>query len=53
MTKGQLLKEFEGLDDDAQIYVETPDSDIIFHVAYTEDKATGAEIENEITLVCK
>ena len=53
MTKGQLLKEFEGLDDDAQIYIETPDSNVCFHVRYTKDKTTGADVENEITLVCE
>lgn len=53
MTKGQLLKEFEGLDDNAQIYIETPDSNVCFHVRYTKDKTTGADVENEITLVCE
>ena len=54
MTKGQLLKELEGLDDDANITVETPDNECyLYNIGYTKDKVTGADVQNEITLVCK
>ena len=54
MTKGQLLKELEGLDDDANITVETPDNEYyLYNIGYTKDKVTGTDVQNEITLVCK
>lgn len=50
MTKGELLKELEDLDDDAVIYItgctETNEYFCIRSVI------TGADIQNEVTLVC-
>ena len=54
MTKRQLLKELEGLDDDANITVETPDNEYyLYNIGYTKDKVTGADVQNEATLVCR
>ena len=54
MTKAKLIKELEGLDDDAQIYVGIPDDPSVqLNIAYACDKVIGADVQNEITLICK
>ena len=54
MTKGELLKELEGLDDDAVIYITgCTETNEYFHIRGVTDKATGADVQNEITLVCR
>ena len=50
MTKKELLKELEGLDDDATIFVFVNDS--YYHIAGSEDKVAGVKMQNEITLIC-
>ncbi len=50
MTKKELLKELEGLDDDAIIFVFANDS--YYHIAGSEDKVAGVKLQNEITLIC-
>lgn len=53
MTKSELIKELEGLDDDAQIFVSVPDeSGICYNIKWAADKVTGDDVANEITLVC-
>lgn len=53
MTKGELLKELEGLDDDAVIYVTgCTETNEYFQICGVTDKVTGADIQNEVTLVC-
>jgi hypothetical protein len=51
MTKKELLKELEGLDDDAIIFVYVKD-DTYYHIAGSVDKVTGVKMQNEITLIC-
>lgn len=54
MTKGELLKELEGLDDDAVIYVTgCTETNEYFHIRGATDKVTGADVQNEITLLCE
>ena len=54
MTKGELLKELEGLDDDAVIYVTgCTETNEYFHIRGVTDKVTGADVQNEVTLVCE
>lgn len=54
MTKGQLIRELEGLDDDAQIYVGSADNPSgYYNIEYTCDKVTGNKLQNEITLIIK
>ena len=50
MTKKELLKELEGLDDDAIIFIYANDS--YYHIAGSEDKVSGVKMQNEITLIC-
>ncbi len=50
MTKKKLLKELEGLDDDAIIFVYA--NDTYYHIAGTDDKVSGVKMQNEITLIC-
>ena len=50
MTKKELLKELEGLDDDAIIFVYA--NDTYYHIAGTDDKVSGVKMQNEITLIC-
>ena len=50
MTKKELLKELEGLDDDAIIFVYANDS--YYHIVGSEDKVAGVKMQNEITLIC-
>ena len=50
MTKKELLKELEGLDDDAIIFVYA--NDCYYHIASTEDRVAGVKMQNEITLIC-
>ena len=50
MTKKELLKELEGLDDDAIIFVYA--NDTYYHIAGSEDKVSGVKMQNEITLIC-
>ena len=54
MTKGELIKALEGLDDDARILIDCKDIDTgcLLDILYYEDKVTGDKLENEITLVC-
>ena len=49
-TKKELLKELEGLDDDAIIFVYA--NDTYYHIAGTDDKVSGVKMQNEITLIC-
>ena len=51
MTKKDLLKELEGLDDDAIIFIYA--NDTYYHIASTEDKVAGVKMKNEITLICE
>ena len=54
MTKGELLKALEGLDDDAVIRVSTCDNDIYcYNIRGYCDKVTGDEVENEILLLAE
>lgn len=54
MTKAKLIKELEGLDNDAQIYVGVPDDPSVqMNIAYACDKVTGDKVQNEITLICE
>ena len=50
MTKKELLKELEDLDDDAIIFVYA--NDTYYHIAGSSDKVAGCKMQNEITLVC-
>ena len=50
MTKKELLKELEGLDDDAIIFVYA--NDTYYHIAGSVDKVAGVKMQNEITLIC-
>ena len=50
MTKKDLLKELEDLDDDAIIFIFANDS--YYHIAGSEDKVSGVKMQNEITLIC-
>ena len=53
MTKGELLKELEDLDDDAVIYVTgCTETNEYFHIREVKDKVIGADVQNEATLVC-
>ena len=53
MTKGELIKILEGLDDNAHITVEFPNDDIWdYNITGFCDKVTGDKLQNEITLVC-
>ena len=54
MTKGELLKELEGLDNDAVIYVTgcTETNEYFYIIRGVTDKVTGADVQNEVTLVC-
>ena len=54
MTKGELIKALEGLDDDARILIDCNDIDTgcLLDILYYEDKVTGDKLQNEITLVC-
>lgn len=53
MTKGELIKALEGLDDDAHITVAGIDETCELNIVGWKDKVTGAEVQNEITLICK
>ncbi len=50
MTKKELLKELEGLDDDAIIFVYA--NDTYYYIVGSEDKVSGVKMQNEITLIC-
>lgn len=51
MTKGELIKALEGLDDNARIKIETEHDYFLLDIINTKDKAVGDDVENEITLV--
>lgn len=51
MTKGELIKALEGLDDNARIFIETEESDFLLDIINAKDKVVGDDVENEITLV--
>lgn len=54
MTKGELIKILDGLDDNAQIYVSTSDNDdYCYNITDYCDKVTDDGVENEITLLAK
>ena len=54
MTKADLIKALDGLDDDAIIYVQTPaDEYITYTVVATCDKVIDKKLQNEITLIGK
>jgi hypothetical protein len=54
MTKGELIKMLEGLNDDAVIRVTTSDNDIYcYNITGYCDKVTDDGVENEITLVAE
>ena len=48
MTKGELIKAFEGLDDDAHITVAGIDETCELNIVGWKDKVTGADVHNEI-----
>ena len=50
MTKKELLKELEGLDDDAYIFVHVNEQ--YYCITGSEDKIAGCKMQNEITLIC-
>lgn len=50
MTKKQLLKLLEQVDDEAIVYVEIDEG--IYHILCATDIVTGDDVQNEITLVC-
>ena len=50
MTKKDLLKNLEDLDDDAIIFVYANDS--YYHIVGFEDKVADCKMQNEITLIC-
>ena len=50
MTKKELLKELEGLDDDAYIFVYV--NEHYYCIKGSEDKIAGCKMQNEITLIC-
>ena len=50
MIKKELLKELEGLDDDAIIFIYA--NDTYYHIASVSDKVAGCKMQNEITLIC-
>lgn len=51
MTKGELLKILEGLDDNAQIIIELDDK--WYNIYDYRRKVVSKEIKNEITLICE
>ena len=54
MTKGELIKVLDGLDDSAQIYISTSDNDYYcYYITGYCDKVTDDGVENEITLLAK
>lgn len=55
MTKAELIKELEDLDDEAQILVYVPEfeNEYCFNIKRSMDKVTGKDVMNEITLVCE
>ena len=53
MTKGELNKALEGLDDDAHITVAGIDETCELNIVGWEDKVTGVDVQNEITLICE
>lgn len=50
MTKAQLLKLLEQVDDEAIVYVETEEE--IYHIRQVIDVVKDDDIQNEITLYC-
>ena len=52
MTKKELLKDLEGLDDDAIIFVYVNEDEKYYHIKSTDDKVAGVKMQNEITLIC-
>lgn len=53
MTKKELIEAMKDLDDDAEVYVQMPDDDVGYNIAYAGDKVTRPDLQNEITLFCK
>lgn len=54
MTKGELIKILDGLDDSAVIRVSTSDNDIYcYNITGYCDKVTDNTLENEITLLAE
>lgn len=55
MTKKQLIEALDGLDDNAQIQIYCTSAEMsggqYAYDVYTDDKVTGKDIENEITIV--
>ena len=55
MTKKELVHALEGLEDSAEVHVYCTSANLDIAVyaydVYTDDKVTGKEIENEITIV--
>ena len=54
MKKKELLEALDGLDDNAEIHVygisDNMDGEYAYDI-YTDDKVTGEEVQNEISLV--
>lgn len=52
MTKKELIEALEGLSDDALIYLEfqTMDECFIGQLSHVDNKVTGDDVQNEITL---
>jgi hypothetical protein len=53
MTKGELFKMLEGLDDSAIVRVSGLDETCELNIIGYKDLVQGDDVENEITLVCK
>lgn len=53
MTKGELIKALDGLDDNARIYVDYREMgfDYLIGILDVTDKVVGNDVENEITLI--
>lgn len=56
MTKAELLKALEPLDDDAVIQVEINDTMAkyheVWHIDYVKDIVVGKDVQNECTIYC-
>jgi hypothetical protein len=52
MTKGELFKMLEGLDDNAVVRVSGLDEICELNIIGYRDLVQGDDVENEITLVC-
>lgn len=52
MTKGELIKTLEGLNDDAFIYIGISGEPGYYTPSFAVEKITGDDLQNEITFIC-